>query len=183
MYKKSQIMSFIICLMSFSQPLLASINTITLEEVEAERAYYRAKEATLWSQPIMGVVMTYDAIKKLGGEYNDFAYLSKPSNWKWRILTPNSQSLYVTGVFKTSPNEPHVIELPVRSKKSDIFGTIMDSFQVPLTDVGSKGEDKGKGGKYLILPPDYQGPIPNGYIPIRTERNISYIMFRIIPSS
>ena len=32
-----------------------------------------------------------------------------------------------------------------------------------VTDLGNAGPDKGKGGKYLFLPPDYQGPIPDGY--------------------
>ncbi|HKM98944.1 MAG TPA: DUF1254 domain-containing protein, partial [Candidatus Binataceae bacterium] len=30
-------------------------------------------------------------------------------------------------------------------------------------DVGFPGPDRGKGGKYLILPPDYNGEVPSGY--------------------
>jgi hypothetical protein len=155
----------------------------TLNEVYAERSYQRAKEAALWSQPIMGVAMTLGAIENLGGGYNDIAYLSQPPNWKWRILTPNSVSLYVTSIIRTSQDEPVVVELPAVTGSTDIFGTIMDSFQVPLTDVGSSGADAGEGGKYLILPAAYEGDIPTGYIPVFTERNISYLMFRVIPSS
>ena len=155
----------------------------TIKEVNAERSYQRAKEAVLWSQPLMGVALSLDAIKKLGGDYNDIAYLSQPSNWKWQILTPNSVSLYVTSVLKTSSNEPVVVEVPAVTTKTDIFGTIMDSFQVPLVDVGSRGIDKGKGGKYLILPASYDGVVPDGFIPVRTERNISFFNFRAIPAS
>ena len=43
-------------------------------------------------------------------------------------------------------------------------GTIMNSWQTPLEDVGPAGADKGKGGKYLIVPPDYGGKLPAGYI-------------------
>jgi len=32
-----------------------------------------------------------------------------------------------------------------------------------VTDVGITGPDKGKGGKYLLLPPGYKGQIPDGY--------------------
>lgn len=155
----------------------------TIKEVNAERSYQRAKEAVLWSQPLMGVALTLDAIQKLGGGYNDVAYLSQPSNWKWQILTPNSVSLYVTSVLKISLNEPVVVEVPAVTTKTDIFGTIMDSFQVPLVDVGSKGSDKGKGGKYLILPASYDDVVPDGYIPVRTERKISFFNFRVIPAS
>ena len=33
-----------------------------------------------------------------------------------------------------------------------------------LEDVGPAGVDRGKGGKYLILPPDFKGDVPTGYI-------------------
>jgi len=156
---------------------------MTLKDVQTEQAYHRAKEAVFWSQGMMGVVLSIDAIQKLGGDYGDIAYLSQPSNWKWQILTPNSVSLYVESVFRTSPNEPVVVEIPKVTAKTDVFGTIMDSFQIPLADVGSKGIDEGKGGKYLILPPNYQGVIPDEYIPVYTERNISFFNFRVIPAS
>jgi hypothetical protein len=54
---------------------------------------------------------------------------------------------------------------------------------VPLEDVGSNGIDKGKGGKYLILTASYDGVVPDGYIPVHTERNISFLNFRVIPAS
>lgn len=51
----------------------------SLEDVQAERAYHRAKEAVLWSQGMMGVALSINAIRKLGGDYNDIGYLSKPA--------------------------------------------------------------------------------------------------------
>jgi hypothetical protein len=30
-----------------------------------------------------------------------------------------------------------------------------------IIDVGAPGPDRGEGGKYLILPPDYDGPLPD----------------------
>ncbi|MEE9530616.1 MAG: DUF1254 domain-containing protein, partial [Syntrophobacteria bacterium] len=155
----------------------------TIKEVNAERSYQRAKEAILWSQPIMGVALSLDAIQKLGGDYNDIAYFSQPANWKFQILTPNSVSLYMESIIRTSPNEPVVVEIPAVTAKTDIFGTIMDSFQAPLVDVGSKGTDGGKGGKYLILPASYDGVVPDGFIPVHTERHISFFNFRAIPAS
>jgi len=157
--------------------------SLTLDDVKAEQAYHRAKETVFWSQGMMGVALSLDAIQKLGGDYNDIAYLSQPSNWKWQILTPNSVSLYIESVIKTAQNEPVVVEIPPVTAKTDIFGTIMDSFQTPLADVGTKGLDAGKGGKYLILPALFDGAVPTGYIPVHTERNISFFNFRAIPSS
>jgi hypothetical protein len=161
----------------------ASDATELQDAVNSGRAYQRAKEASLWSQPIMGVAMTLDAIRKNGGDFNDIAYLSQPANWKWRILTPNSVSLYVTSIVKGFHKEPMVVELPPVTSNTDIFGTIMDSFQVPLTDVGSRGADKGNGGKYVIVQQGSVLEVPDGYIRVESKRNISYLMFRIIPAS
>jgi hypothetical protein len=48
--------------------------------------------------------------------------------------------------------------------------TIVNTRDTPIADVGPSGEDKGKGGKYLILPPDYEGQVPKeGYIVKRQE--------------
>ncbi len=41
--------------------------------------------------------------------------------------------------------------------------------RTPLEDVGPAGVDKGRGGKYLILPPDYAEKIPADYIPLRSD--------------
>ena len=40
----------------------------------------------------------------------------------------------------------------------------MIAWQTAFEDVGPAGVDKGKGGKYLILPPDYKDKAPDGYI-------------------
>jgi hypothetical protein len=38
-----------------------------------------------------------------------------------------------------------------------------------VSDVGNAGPDKGKGGKYLLLPPGYQGKVPDGYFVLRPK--------------
>ena len=45
------------------------------------------------------------------------------------------------------------------------FSTIEDAWFVPLVDIGFEG----KGGKYLVLPPDYKGDVPSGYIAVRSK--------------
>ncbi|TIV27476.1 MAG: DUF1254 domain-containing protein, partial [Mesorhizobium sp.] len=47
-----------------------------------------------------------------------------------------------------------------------------------LDDVGPAGVDKGKGGKYLVLPPGYSEQIPEGYIPLRSDTNMAYALLR-----
>ena len=118
---KSIVAAVVFGAMTFSTTTIALAENVSLKEINTERDYHRGKEAVLWSQPVMGVSLSLDAIQKLGGDYNDIAYLSRPSNWKWQILTPNSVSLYVESVIKTSPNEPVVVEIPAVTTKTNIF--------------------------------------------------------------
>ena len=51
---------------------------------------------------------------------------------------------------------PTVVEIPPGTGP----GTVDDAFFRFVTDMGRPGPDKGKGGKYLILPPGYEGDVP-----------------------
>ncbi|HET6553034.1 MAG TPA: DUF1254 domain-containing protein, partial [Dyella sp.] len=53
-----------------------------------------------------------------------------------------------------------------------------DGWQNPLEDVGPAGLDKGKGGKYLILPPGYKGRVPPGYLPLASATFQGFALLR-----
>ena len=59
-----------------------------------------------------------------------------------------------------------------------IVGSVDDCWQAALEDVGPAGVDKGKGGKYLILPPGYKEKVPEGYIAMPSETYQSYALLR-----
>jgi hypothetical protein len=54
----------------------------------------------------------------------------------------------------------------------------MDSWQRPIGDVGPAGRDGGRGAKYLILPPNYQGVLPAGYLVARQKTYEGYFLLR-----
>ena len=56
----------------------------------------------------------------------------------------------------------------------------MDVWQAALEDVGPAGVDKGNGAKYLILPPGYDQPVPDGYIPLRSMTYEGYALLRSV---
>jgi hypothetical protein len=60
-----------------------------------------------------------------------------------------------------------------------LLGTVADAWQIPLTDVGNEGI----GGKYLILPPDYKGESPVGYIPLHPKTCNTFTIIRSILAS
>jgi hypothetical protein len=85
-------------------------------------------------------------------------------------LTPNTESIYNMMWLDTS-NGPLVIETA-----PNVLGIIDDHWFKYVGDFGNAGPDKGKGGKYLLLPPGYSGEVPEGYIVLRspTYGNLSF---------
>jgi hypothetical protein len=75
-----------------------------------------------------------------------------------------------------------VLEIPPADQGS-ITGSIMDCWQTPLEDVGPAGVDKGRGGKYLILPPGHSDPVPDGHITLPSQTYQGYALLRSILKS
>jgi hypothetical protein len=75
-----------------------------------------------------------------------------------------------------------VLEVPA-AVGAGIYGQLCDMWDVPLEIVGPSGEDKGQGGKYLILPPDFKGDAPAGYFPVRMQTWGGFWLLRTIPNS
>jgi hypothetical protein len=75
----------------------------------------------------------------------------------------NTETMY-TLVWLNSKEGPLVIELP-----PNVLGIINDFWGRYVADLGKAGQDKGKGGRYLLLPPGYTGSVPDGYFAIHSR--------------
>src|SRR5260370_21899014 len=84
--------------------------------------------------------------------------------------------------FTTLHVGPMVLEIPPADDGVS-NGTVMAAGQVPLEDVGPAGIDKGKGGKYLILPPGHPAAVPDGYIALPSPNYQGYALLRSILQS
>jgi hypothetical protein len=73
-------------------------------------------------------------------------------------LTGNANSIYAMLTLDMKKDGPLVIEMP-----AGVMGPLDDAYFRFVVDFGATGPDKGKGGKYLLLPPGYDGDIPEGY--------------------
>lgn len=69
------------------------------------------------------------------------------------MLTGNTDTVYCSVFLDLKKDGPTVVEIPRGSGP----GTVNDAYFRFVTDMGAPGPDRGKGGKYLILPPDYKG--------------------------
>jgi hypothetical protein len=104
-------------------------------------------------------------------------YWSRPISWLNQTLTPNPNTIYLMPFIDTTSVGPMVMEIPP-GEGGAIVGSLMDVWQMPIEDVGVAGVDKGQGGKYLILPPDYEGSVPDGYIPMPSPTYQTYALLR-----
>ncbi|MFW2374106.1 MAG: DUF1254 domain-containing protein [Gammaproteobacteria bacterium] len=94
----------------------------------------------------------------------------KPSE---NYLTGNDVTVYAFASIDLKLNGPTVVEIP-----PGMYGNANDAIFKYLTDFGPTGPDKGKGGKYLFLPPEYKDKAPKGYIVIRSPGYRIWAMMR-----
>ena len=87
-------------------------------------------------------------------------------------LTANDNVVY-SFIWLDTSKGPLVLEIP-----PEVLGLIDDMWYRWVADVGITGEDRGKGGKYLILPPDYKGEVPDGYFVLRPTTYGNWMPFR-----
>ena len=143
----------------------------------------RAVEAVIWGMPAVNFDLMYQAMaRNTKGTFNQIAYWSRLPDWKIQTLTPNPDAIYFTPFTDTATAGPLVLEIPPADEGS-ITGTVMDAWQAPLEDVGPAGVDQGKGGKYVILPPDFRAKLPVDYIPLESDTYEGYALLRSIPKS
>ena len=143
-----------------AQPVNAAMS-----EIERAAVVRRACEAAIWAMPAVGVYDIELALQRdAGAEFGTVAYMTAPMDSRHGFLTANDVTPYVfTGL--TTRDGPIVIDVPLAGEKAEFFGTIVNAWQTPIADVGPSGADKGKGGRYLILPPGYRGDVPDdGYL-------------------
>ena len=67
---------------------------------------------------------------------------------------------------------PMVVEVPPKS-----LGSFDDMWFRWIIDAGAPGPDRGEGGKYLIVPPDYAGPLPEGGFYVGHSRTVRALYF------
>jgi len=137
----------------------------------------RAVEAVIWGMPAVNAELMFQAVRDAKADFNQVVYWSRPLGWKNQTLTPNPDTIYVFPFFNTKDAGPMVLEIPPADEGS-ITGSIDDAWQTALEDVGPAGVDKGKGGKYLILPQGYKDNAPSGYIALASSTYAGFVILR-----
>ena len=80
------------------------------------------------------------------------------------LLTGNCETVYGLCAIDLKRDGPVVIEAPAM-----LLGGISDLWQREIMGIGPTGRDQGKGGKFLLLPPDHDGAVPDGYMAAKSQ--------------
>ena len=90
------------------------------------------------------------------------------------FLTGNTGTVYISSFMDLERDGPTVMEIPAGMGP----GTVNDAYFRFVVDMGGPGPDKGKGGKYLILPPGYEGDVPEGYFVSTSPSYSNWVILR-----
>jgi hypothetical protein len=174
-----RLIAMVILLATFTLSTAPGFAQRPTDDINYRIMVQRATQVAMWGMPGVALVDFKKAtIRDLGGTINDVVYLKKPFSSRHGFLTANDVTAYAWGNLSTKDG-PIVLEVPAASDKVSYFGSIVNAWQQPLEDVGPEpGADKGKGGKYLLLPPDYDGEIPNGYLTYKSDTTELGFAFR-----
>jgi hypothetical protein len=107
---------------------------------------------------------------KSASDYTVLADMGTPNE---NYLTLNDVTVYAFATLDLKVDGATVVETP-----PGMYGTADDAYFKYLTDFGATGPDKGKGGKYLFLPPGYEGEVPDGYFVMKSPSYRIWVMMR-----
>jgi hypothetical protein len=123
--------------------------------------FQRAVQAYLLGLPPVNQLANKSAILTMGPANKTVPIWEQLVDSRTVELTANDNTPY-TWFWLDLRNGPLVLEVPPR-----VLGLIDDMWYHWVVDVGITGPDKGRGGKYLLLPPAYKGVVPKGYRVVR----------------
>lgn len=134
----------------------------------------RGVESFLKGIPLASMYTMIEGINGVTGkEVNEVLIFDKLMDSKSLYLTANTSTLYTLVSLDLLRDGPTVIDAP-----PGMLGAINDAAFNYIEDIGPLGPDKGKGGKFLVLPPDYKGKIPSGYFVVQAKGYRHWIFLR-----
>ena len=145
----------------------------TVRKVYDNLDFQRGVQAFLTAIPAASAYAVREGIRGFGPENQTVLITESLLDSRTLILTGNTETIYNTTWLSTKDG-PLVIEIP-----PGVLGVIDDAWFRFVTDLGFFGPDKGNGGKFLLLPPDYKGDIPDGYFVLPSRTYGHWCFFRV----
>ncbi len=144
------------------------------ETLKDELAFQRAVQTYLWALPAMNIYGMREGQRTTFGDDSNILIIMKDRiDFNTLYSTGNPDVIYGFAWLDLKKEGPMVLDMPPNQQ------TLLDDmWHRPITDIGAAGPDKGKGGKYLVLPPDYNGDTPQGYFVVKSPTYGVFVFFR-----
>ena len=144
----------------------------TVEKIYDNLDRSRALQAYLMAIPVVNQAGMRDSLREFGPDNQTDVLWEGLVDPRSVELTANDNTIY-NFIWIDTKKGPLVVEVPPK-----VLGGVNDFWYRWVADVGITGEDQGKGGKYLVLPPGYKGEVPAGYVVLRPNTYGNWLFFR-----
>jgi hypothetical protein len=146
------------------------------QQLRDELFYHHAIHAYINMQPALNIIGFRDGSEAaFGAGYNVLPIWKDRMDSRAWVPTPNADVIYTMGYLDLKETGPLVVAAP-----AGVISMLTDFFQRTITDIGAIGPDRGRGGLYLLLPPDYQGHVPDGYFTFTSSTYNVFLFFRTV---
>jgi len=145
----------------------------TVKKVYDNLDFSRGVEAFLNGIPAASIYGLCHGMEEAGIPAHTIGITENLLDARGLFLTAQSTTVYVMSCLDLKQG-PVVLEVA-----PGLLGGVDDSFFRWVTDIGITGPDQGRGGRYLFLPPHYDGPVPPmGFHVLRTRTNMHWLFAR-----
>lgn len=150
-------------------------NSQTIKQAQDATDLRRAIEAYKFFFPTVATEAVIQQFKPHGIIPNKVGIIM-PQDPEQQFSVANQDTPYIIAVLDLRNSGPMVIDIPA----GPYIGLVCDHDMSPVADMGTIGAGKGKGEKNLILPPGYDGKIPEGYVAYQSDTWEGVIAVRVV---
>jgi len=144
----------------------------TVEAVYDNLDFQRGVRAFLDGLPLASLYAMREGLREVGAVNGTVGIFESLMDARTLFLTANTESVYAM-TWLNLEDGPMVVE-----SAPNTLGILDDFFFGHVTDLGNAGPDRGQGGRFLILPPGYEGDVPDGYYTFTSRTYGNWLIWR-----
>ncbi len=147
----------------------------TVRRVYDNLDFQRAVQAYLTAMPAAVLFAERSSYRTYGPDNRTMLITESAIDSRSLYTVANAEVLY-NCIWLDTRDGPIAFQIP-----PDTLGFINDFWSRWVSDVGRPGPDRGAGGRYLLLPPDHDGPVPDDCIVLRSRTCGNKLLYRTFP--
>ncbi|MBW2244426.1 MAG: DUF1254 domain-containing protein, partial [Deltaproteobacteria bacterium] len=144
----------------------------TVEKAYEHLDFMRGVRVFLDALPMASLYAMREGFREVGAVDGAVGIFEELMDSKSLFLTPNTESVYAM-TWLDLKDGPVVVE-----SAPNTLGIVDNFWFEYVADLGNAGPDKGQGGKFLFLPPGYEGEVPDGYYTYRSSTFGNVLLWR-----